>query len=236
MIPYKQLNLTDIFEDCQKIFEKDKPLFLSLLEDNIDLYEYIPVSFYNHFYASTGRTRKYPLTALLWAVILQKIFSIPTDQLILIFLQYPKPLCDFCDFNKVSDASKIARFKQDFETDIENVFNNLVDISEPICQAIDAEKADMLLFDTSGIEAWVTENNLKFANRIIKQLKAYAKTLDGNSKFDPYKAAYGSMPSNAIANPAIQECISMVVSAIPISSAFLQTDLVSSATFPTVRS
>ena len=26
----------------------------------------------------------------------------------------------------------------------------------------------MLLFDTSGIEAWVTENNPKYANRIIK--------------------------------------------------------------------
>lgn len=33
----------------------------------------------------------------------------------------------------------------------------------------------MLLFDTSGIEAYVTENNPKYANRIIKQLKAYAK-------------------------------------------------------------
>ena len=33
----------------------------------------------------------------------------------------------------------------------------------------------MTIFDTSGIEAWVTENNPKYANRIIKQLKAFAK-------------------------------------------------------------
>lgn len=205
MIPHKQLKLADIFEDCKNIFEEDKPQFLSLLEEHINLSDYIPLEFYNHFYASTGRSRKYSLTSLLWAVILQKIFSIPTDQLLLVFLHYSQHLRDFCGFKKVPDASKITRFKQDFENDIENVFHNLVDITEPICKAIDSEKADMLLFDTSGIEAWVTENNPKFANRIIKQLKAYAKTLESNNDFDPYKVAYGSMPSHATANPAIQQ-------------------------------
>ena len=66
MIPHKQLNLADIFEDCQNIFEEDKPQFLSLLEEHINLSDYIPLEFYNHFYASTGRSRKYSLTALLW--------------------------------------------------------------------------------------------------------------------------------------------------------------------------
>ena len=72
MIPYKQLSVADIFQDCQDKFDNDKPAFLSLLENHIDLDEIIPVTFYNHFYASTGRTRKYPLKALLWAMILQK--------------------------------------------------------------------------------------------------------------------------------------------------------------------
>lgn len=63
----------------------------------------------------------------------------------------------------------------------------------------------MLLFDTSGIEAWVTENNPKYANRIIKQLKAFKKAKGMADSFDPYKAAYGSMPSHAAANPAIQQ-------------------------------
>ena len=48
------------------------------------------------------------------------------------------------------------------------MFDRLVELTEPICQRIDKEKASMLLFDTSGIEAWVTENNPKYANRIIK--------------------------------------------------------------------
>ena len=37
MIPYKQLSLCDIFEDCQNIFDSNKPQFLSLLENHIDL-------------------------------------------------------------------------------------------------------------------------------------------------------------------------------------------------------
>lgn len=205
MIPYKQLSLEDIFQDCQNKFENDKPAFLSLLEQHIDLDEIIPASFRNHFYASTGRTRKYPLHALLWALIIQRIFSIPTDQLLLTFLAYSKPLREFCGFTKVPDASKITRFKQDFLDDLQLVFDSLVDVTEPICQAIDSAKADMTIFDSSGIEAFVAENNPKYANRIIKQLKAYAKAHGFHKSYDPYKAAYGSMPSHASANPEIKQ-------------------------------
>ena len=49
MIPYKQLSVADIFQDCQTIFEDDKPQFLSLLEQHIDLDEIIPITFRNHF-------------------------------------------------------------------------------------------------------------------------------------------------------------------------------------------
>lgn len=59
--------------------------------------------------------------------------------------------------------------------------------------------------DSSGIEAWVTENNSKFSNRIIKQLKAYAKANHFDSSYDPYKAAYGSMPTHASANDQIKQ-------------------------------
>jgi hypothetical protein len=205
MIPYKQLKLADVFEECQEILDSDKPRFLSLLENHIDLDSIIPVSFRNHYYASTGRSRKYPLTAMLWALIIQRIFSIPTDSLLLVFLSYSKELSDFCGFSKVPDASKITRFKQDFLSDLQSVFENLVNLTEPICQAIDSAKADMTIFDTSGIEAWVTENNPKYANRIIRQLKSYAKANHFDSSYDPYKAAYGSMPSHAAANDQIKQ-------------------------------
>ena len=205
MIPQKQLSLADIFENCQEIFESDKPKFLTLLENHIDLDSIIPPSFYRHYHAKTGRRRKYPLTAMLWALIIQRIFSIPTDSLLLLFLNYSKHLRDFCGFTKVPDASKITRFKQDFLTDLQSVFDKLVDVTEPICQNIDENLSSMLIFDTSGIEAYVTENNPKYANRIIKQLRSYAKANNPDDSYDPYKAAYGSMPTHAASNQAIQQ-------------------------------
>lgn len=69
------------------------------------------------------------------------------------------------------------------------MFDNLVDVTEPICQSIDSNLASMTIFDTSGIEAFVTENNPKFSNRIIPQLKAYAKSQGFDQNYDPYKAA-----------------------------------------------
>jgi len=197
--------LGDIYAECQEMIEEDKPVFLSLLEKHINLSEIIPTSFCRHFYKGVGRTREYPLHGFIWALIIQKIFTIPTDQLLLTFLNYSKVLREFCGFNKVPDASKITRFKQDFLMDLQSVFDQLVDITEPICQAIDAEKADMTIFDSSGIESWVKENNPKFADRIIRQLKSYAKAMNFDKSFDPYKAAYGSMPSCASANSEIKQ-------------------------------
>ena len=37
MIPYKQLTLAEIFEDCQNKFDNDKYQFLSLLHQTINL-------------------------------------------------------------------------------------------------------------------------------------------------------------------------------------------------------
>ncbi len=205
MISYKQLSLAEIFSDCQEKFENDKPAFLKLVEEHLNIDEYISVSFQNHYYASTGRPRKYPLSAMLWALVLQRIFSIPTDSLLIVFLKYSKELRDFCGFRKVPDASKLTRFKQDFKPDLQSLFDTLVDVTEPICQSIDKDLASMSIFDTSGIEAFVTENNPKFANRVISQLKAYAKAMGYDKSYDPYKAAYHSMPSHASANPAIKQ-------------------------------
>ena len=205
MITHKQLTLAEVFDDCQNKFDNDKYQFLSLLDQTIDLDEIVPASFVTHFHALTGRPRKHQLYPMIKALLIQRIFSIPTDTLLIIFLKYSQELREFCGFDVVPDASKFTRFKQDFLLDLQSMFDNLVDITEPICQHIDSGLASMTIFDTSGIEAWVTENNPKYANRIIKQLKAFAKANNLNSSYDPYKAAYGSMPTHAAANPAIQQ-------------------------------
>lgn len=204
MIAQKQLHLKDIFEECQKTFEEDKPRFLQLLEEYIDLGALIPERFWSHFYASTGRPREHSLTSLLWALVIQRLFSIPTDSLLLVFLTYSKDIREFCGFTRVPDASRLTRFKQEFVDELQEFFDRLVDITEPICQELDAEKASMTIFDTTGIEAYVTENNPKYANSQVRRLAAWAKAKHLDS-YDPYKAAYGTMPTHASANAEIKQ-------------------------------
>lgn len=205
MIPYHQLSLAEIFQNCQNKFDNDKYSFLTLLDETIDLDEIVPVSFVTHFHALTGRPRKHQLYPMLKAFLIQRIFSIPTDTLLIVFLKYSQELRDFCGFDVVPDASKFTRFKQDFLLDLQLMFDHMVDLTEPICQKLDKRLASMTIFDTSGMEAWVTENNPKYENRIIKQLKAFAKANNFDKHYDPYKAAYGSMPTHAASNQAIKQ-------------------------------
>lgn len=50
-------------------------------------------------------------------------------------------------------------------------------------------------FDTSGIELYVTQNNPKTLNALIKKLKVFYKD---KPDIDPYKMAYGLIPSQAV--------------------------------------
>ena len=205
ILTHKQLSLAEIYSDCFNSLENDKHHFLTLLEENLNLGDFILFTFYNHYYASTGRPREHHLSSMLWALILQRIFSIPTDALLITFLKFSRELRDFCGFNRVPNASRFTRFKQEFLVDLQSFFDHLVDVTEPICQQIDPAKASMTIFDTSGIEAYVTENKPKYSHKIIKQLKAFKKNNNLGDSYDPYKAAYGCMPSHSTANPDIKQ-------------------------------
>ncbi len=205
MIKPKQLSLNDVYAGCLEPFENDKPKFLSMLEEHLDIDALIPLSFKMHFRNHTGRPRGYSLSAFVLALIIQRIFSIQTDSLLIVFLTYSREIREFCGFDKVPDASKFTRFKQNFKDDLKTMFDNLVDLTEPICQDIDSKLASMTIFDTSGIEVYVQENNPKFINALIKKLKAWKATKGLDDSYDPYKAAYGSMPTHAEADPAIKQ-------------------------------
>ena len=83
---YHQLSLKDTFSDCQDMFREDTPSFFQLLNDSLDISEFIPADFYHAFYLALGRKRTYPLEGFLSALILQKIFSIPADSLLILSL------------------------------------------------------------------------------------------------------------------------------------------------------
>ena len=195
---YHQLSLKDTFSDCQDMFREDTPSFFQLLNDSLDISEFIPPDFYHAFYLALGRKRTYPLEGFLSALILQKIFSIPSDSLLILFLGLCRELRDFCGFSKVPDAPLFSRFRTSFEPYIEQMFHKLVDLTEPICHLIDSSLANVLTFDTSGIELYVTENNPKTLNSLIKRLKAFYRD---NPDVDPYRLAYALMPSRAASCP-----------------------------------
>ena len=78
------------------------------------------------------------------------------------------------------------------------MYHRLVGLAKPKCRQVDKEKASTALLDTSGIETWVTE-----ASNVPKQLKTYKKANSPDDSYDPFKSAYGSIPSHATANPAM---------------------------------
>lgn len=78
-VKYHQISLKESFSDCQDMFVNDTPAFFQLLGDHMDLDDFIPPEFFLAFYQTLGRKRIYPLSGFLSALILQKIFSIPSD-------------------------------------------------------------------------------------------------------------------------------------------------------------
>ena len=64
------------------------------------------------------------------------------------------------------------------------------------------KKQDYLIYDTTGIEANVAENNPKFFNTKLKEAKRFAK---GNESYNPYIGVYSLLPSESKTNPEIRQ-------------------------------
>jgi len=158
----EQMSLLDTYKSVEERLENDKPALFKLLDEHLDWDDLIPDSFYLMFYKHYGRSRKYDLESFMRALFLQRIFHYVEDSQLLNTLRFSYEMRDWCGFDKVPHASKLTRFKQDFCNNIRDVFERLVDLTEPICREMDEELADLLIFDTTGIESYVAENNPKF--------------------------------------------------------------------------
>jgi hypothetical protein len=197
-----QMSLFDTYKNVTAGLEEDKPKLFRLLDEHIDWDGIIPARFYTAFYQRTGRPREYPLTGFVKGLVLQRVFGYTDDSLLLVTLRHSREMRDFCGFRKVPDAAKITRFKQDFLPYIAEFFEHLVELTEPICRSMDAELADLLIFDTTGVESHVAENNPKFMNSKLNQAKSLAKI---DPSFNPYKGVYGLLPDSAKANSAVKQ-------------------------------
>jgi len=159
-----QMSLLDTYHSVEERLENNKPELFKLLDEHLDWDDLIPNTFYAAFYRRIGRNRKYELESFMKALFLQRIFHYIEDTQLLNTLRFSYEMRDYCGFDKVPDAAKLTRFKQDFCDHIRAVFERLVDLTEPICREMDAALADLLIFDTTGIESYVAENNPKYPN------------------------------------------------------------------------
>lgn len=197
-----QMSLYDTYDDVCSAMENKKSEFLEMLEAHINFKDFIPNEFYYAFYRRFGRSRVYSLESLLRFCVLQSILGIPQDKTMLNVLKLSSELCDYCEFEKIPDASKISRFKKDFVHYTKMMFDKLVEITEPICREIDPKKADYLMSDTTGSLANVAENNPKYLNSKLTNAKKLSKN---NAKINPHLLAYASMPETSAANPFVKQ-------------------------------
>lgn len=75
-------------------------------------------------------------------------------------------------------------------------------MTEPICAEMDKTLADMLVYDTTGIESYVAENNPKFMGKMAAQSRSIAKL---DPAFDPSGGAAALLPKAAASNPAVKQ-------------------------------
>lgn len=198
---YEQMSLLDTYKGVEARLENNKPGLFRLLDEHLDWEEIIPARFYSVFYQWLGRKRGYGLESFLRALFLQRIFHYVEDFQLLNTLQFSYEMRDYCGFKKVPDASKLTRFKQDFCEYIRDVFERLVDMTEPICAEMDKTLADILVYDTTGIESYVAENNPKFMGKMAAQSRSITKL---DPTFDPSGGAAALLPKAAASNPAVK--------------------------------
>jgi len=202
-ISAKQITFSNISTKFKKFFNQNQNNLLSLLDEFIDISDFIPFSFYRKYYSKFGRKRDFTLESMINAFIIKNIFSIPTVDLLIIFLQTSSELRDFCGFSTVPNKSQFSRFKSSYFENLNDLFHNLVDITQDLSEAVSPFLASILISDTTGFEAYVKENNPKFYQSYLRKAKAYAKKINKDNKessFDIEKYAQSQMPKFASSN------------------------------------
>lgn len=184
-------------------FDQNQSNLLSLLNEFIEISEFIPFSFYQKYYSNLGTDRNFSLESMLLAFILKNILSIPTIALLISLLHIFPEMRSFCGFLRVPNKSQFSRFKSNFSDELKDMFHHLVDVTEELAKEVNPFLSSILITDTTGFELYVSENNPKFYQSQLRKAKAYAKTLkkdDPNSTFDIEKYAQSKMPKYASSN------------------------------------
>ncbi len=188
-----QLSLFNQFESLVDLENNNKLNILSLLSSHLDFSSLIPCEVMSSYHSSVGRN-PYPLISMIKAFFVKNLYGYESIEKLIDLLAASPKVRNFCGFSTIPNKSTFSRFKSTFYSLLEDIFNNLVNLTEPICRKMGENFASHLIYDTSGIIPYVKENNDKFFNRHLKNIK---KANKGKSIEDIHKIAYGTMPKQS---------------------------------------
>ncbi len=174
---------------------------LGLFEKFIDLSQFIPDSFYKAYYKYFGKHRSFSLESMLCAFFIQKILKLNTITQLRAVLFKSYELRTFCNFENVPSISTFSRFRKLFALEIEKLFNNIALFAHNIAFEHCPDLASTLIFDTTGLEPKVRENNPKFFQSLLRKTSKANPDLETNQV---YSLVYSSLSKTSAANSNIR--------------------------------
>ena len=200
MSNFYQLSLFDLSEEFSDFLTVNSSNYFELFKNYISFSAIIPQSFYNEYYKDIGRNRDFSLEAMFMFFIYKNFRSISRDITLLRILHDSPDLRKSLGFYKLPHPSQISRFKINFLEQIHFTLDNLVSIVNSELEIITSDTSKILIADTTGFEAYVTENNPKFYENKLATAKSYEKSGLAPKNFNPVKYAQGKMPKKANSN------------------------------------
>ena len=146
-----QLSLFNQFESLVDLENNNKLNILSLLSSHLDFSSLIPYEVMSSYHSSVGRN-PYPLISMIKAFFVKNLYGYESIEKLIDLLAASPKVRNFCGFSTIPNKSTFSRFKSTFYSLLEDIFNNLVNITEPICRKMGENFASHLIYDTSGID------------------------------------------------------------------------------------
>ena len=172
-----QISLFDTYTDVLNKEENDKSEFIRLLEEYIDFETIIPYRFYNAFYSGMGRKRIHSLESYVRALILQRLLGLEHISQLRTILSVCKELKDFCGFTTLPDAPQFSRFKQNYVYYINLMFEQLVEITAPICKEIDEKKSQYLILIQQVLNPMSPKTTISFSTQSLNRQRPCPRTI-----------------------------------------------------------
>ena len=202
-LKFDQLSLFDNYNSLISESYSNRYKIINLLKEYFNISDFIPLTLYNAYNTHLGRKRDFSLKSILSALIIKQMLNFEKTSQFINILHLSKELRDICGFrNRIPSESFFSRFKSEFNHLLEDFFHKLVEVTEPICRKINDELSSTLIYDTSGIEAYVKENNPKFINSEIKKVKYFDKDI---STANAAGIVYKNLPKTASANSDVKK-------------------------------